>query len=408
MLPITERFLRYTRINTTANPANIGICVPSSMGQHTLADLLCSELREFGLEPIKLPNATVIATLPTNQTGHVPTVAWIAHLDTHHDKSTDTKAQVVPYRGGDIVMNADENIVMHAANFPELTQYIGDNLIITDGTSLLGADNKSAIAEIMQAVEYLLAHPEIPRANMRIIFVPDEEIGLVGASELPIEHLNFDYGYTLDCCEIGELVVENWNAAEIRLTFKGQTAHPMSAKGKMKNAILIAQQFTDMLPAGERPEYTEKKEGYYWVRQFNGKVDSATIILDIRDFTEAGYQARLQYIEKLVSFFNTDVAEPVVEISIRPLYKNVATVLEKFPHVTETAVQAMTNLNIPINFKPMRGGFDGAALVKHNIPVANLFCGAHHFHSIYEFLPEKSLQKASEMVVEIMRLSVQQ
>ncbi len=407
---IVERFLRYTRINTTADPNNMSV-VPSSANQHILADLLLSELQAFGLEAVKLENSTVIATLPAHlpkgtATDTVPTVGWICHIDTHFDKTTDTHAQVVAYKGGDIVLNPAHNITMKRTDFPELAYYENDNIIVTDGTSLLGADNKSAIAEVMHAVQYFVENPEVHHAEMRIIFVPDEEIGLVGAKLLTKEQINIDYGYTLDCCKIGELVAENWNAGEYSIHFKGQTAHPMSSKGKLKNSILTAYQFIQMLPAGDRPEYTEGVEGYYWVKNLQGNVGDTTITLDIRDFSTAGIKARQDHLQATADYFNAQFGAETVTLNYRPMYQNVADVLADNPHVVDLAVKAMDNIGVKTFFKPMRGGFDGAALATLGIPVANLFCGAHHFHSIYEFLPENSLQKASDMVVEIMKLSV--
>lgn len=407
--PITQRFLNYTRINTTADPNNMSV-VPSSANQHVLADLLLSELKAFGLDAVKLENSTVIATLPAHLPNNVsadtaPTVGWICHIDTHYDKSTDTQAQVIAYTGGDIVLNPSQNIIMKRADFPELAYYENDNIIVTDGTSLLGADNKSAIAEVMQAVQFFIEHPDIHHAEMRIIFVPDEEIGLVGAKLLKKTDINIDYGYTLDCCRIGELVAENWNAAECSIHFKGQTAHPMSSKGKLKNSILTAYQFIQMLPAGDRPEYTEGKEGYYWVKNLQGSVGETTIVLDVRDFSTTGIQARHDHLQATANYFNAQFGADTVTLNYRPMYQNVADVLADNPHVIDLAVKAMDNIGVKTFFKPMRGGFDGAALATLGIPVANLFCGAHHFHSIYEFLPENSLQKASDMVVEIMKLS---
>ena len=401
-MDIVERFLNYTRINTTAQP---GIShLPSSEGQAKLAKLLADELRELGLEVEERAHSIVVGTLPYNFQGEAPTIAFVAHLDTSHEHTSDTHAKVIDYRGGDIVLNEARGIVMRESEFPELKRYVNDRLIVTDGTSLLGADNKSAIAEIMHALQTLKENPQIKHGNVKVVFVPDEEIGLLGAKALDVVSLKADFAYTLDCCAIGEIVYENWNAGEFRIVFRGQTAHPMSAKGKLRNAIIYAQQFISMLPGGERPEYTENLEGYYWVTIVNGTVAKTSITLHIRDFTREGFEHRRHFVETLVASFNELHGAGTVSAEYQPVYRNVAEALKgenRYP--VDLALESMRAIGVEPLPIAMRGGYDGAALSEKGLPCPNLFCGAHNFHSIYEFLPVGSLIKASDMVVEIVR-----
>ncbi|ANG99217.1 peptidase T [Brucella pseudogrignonensis] len=405
-MDIVERFLAYTRINTTAVPN--ADTLPSSQGQHILARLLANEMRAFGMEVEEREHAIVVGTLPANvdhsQIAEFPTIAWVAHLDTSAEYATDTHAHVVDYAGGDILLNKATGSVIRLEAFPELQHYIGDRIIVTDGSSLLGADNKSAIAEIMHAMQVLTAHPEIKHGIVKVVFVPDEEIGLLGAKALDVPSLHADFAYTLDCCARGEIVYENWNAGEFHLSFKGQPAHPMSAKGKLRNAILYAQQFMAMMPAGERPEYTEGTEGYYWVKAIQGTVAETKLTIDIRDFTTQGYETRRAFIENLAASFNRLYGEGSVQLHYKPVYRNVAETLRGNNYYpVQIALEAMKTLGVEPRPLPMRGGYDGAVLSEKGLPCPNLFCGAHNFHSIYEFLPVSSLQKASEMVVEIIR-----
>lgn len=404
-MDVVERFLNYTRINTTTVPGAGHL--PSSSGQSVLARLLAGELRALGLSVEERDHSIVVGTLPSNVTDKgrkIPTVAWVAHLDTSHEYNTDTHAQIIDYNGGDIVLNEALGVVMRGGEFPELERYVGDRIIVTDGTSLLGADNKSAIAEIMHAMQTLQSNPQIEHGDVKIVFVPDEEIGLLGAKALNVASLNADFAYTLDCCAIGEIVYENWNAGEFHITVRGQTAHPMSAKGKLRNAVLFAQQFISMLPAGERPEYTENREGYYWVKSIHGTVAEARIVLDIRDFTQAGFEHRRHFVQNLVESFNQLHGAQTIVSTYTPMYRNVAESLQgSNRYAVDLAVEAMRAIGVEPKSIPMRGGYDGAVLSEKGLPCPNLFCGAHNFHSLYEFLPVGSLIKASEMVVEILR-----
>lgn len=407
-MDIVERFLNYTRINSTAV---IGAGhLPSSPGQTALAKLLAGELRSLGLNVEEREHSIVVGTLPSNlddATRKAPTIAWVAHLDTSNEYATDTNARIIDYGGGDIVLNEALEVVMRESAFPELKRYVGDRIIVTDGTSLLGADNKSAIAEIMHAIETLQANLQIQHGEVKVVFVPDEEIGLLGAKALNVETLNADFAYTLDCCAIGEIVFENWNAGEFQVKFRGQSAHPMSAKGKLRNAVLYAQQFISMLPGGERPEYTENREGYYWVTTIHGTVSEAQLNLHIRDFTQVGFEQRRRFVETLVESFNQLHGAETVTAAYQPVYRNVAEHLQgenRYP--VELALESMKAIGVEPFPIAMRGGYDGAVLSEKGLPCPNLFCGAHNFHSVYEFLPVGSLTKASEMILEILRRAV--
>lgn len=407
---IIDRFISYTKINTTTHQANgaAGI-MPSSEGQRLLARTLTEQLHELGLTDVTLhDNAIVTATLPANVSTPLPCVAFFAHLDTSSEYTTDTHAQIVDYQGGDICLNAEKNIYLKQAEFPELARYQGDRIIVTDGTSLLGADNKAAIAAIMDALQYLINNPEIPHGDIRIAFVPDEEQGLLGAKAFETNTFGADFGYTLDACGIGELIYENWNAGQAKITFIGQPAHPMSAKGKLRNSLLMAHKFISLLPAGEAPEYTENREGYYWVKLFQGNNAQSVLNIDIRDFSPEGYQKRKNILHAIVEVCQQLYGKENVHYQDEDLYENVYQHIEKSTYpVIELAKEAYQNLHIEPNVIPMRGGYDGAIFSQKGIPCPNLFSGAHNFHSIYEYLPVNSLKRASDVVIEIVRLTHQ-
>lgn len=405
-MDIVERFIRYTKINTTTIP-NAGV-MPSSEGQRILAKLLADELKEMGLTNIKLrDNAILSATLLPNTKRKCKTISFCAHLDTSNEYQTDTKAQILTYTGGDLVLNKEKGISIKRDDFPELDRYINEEIICTDGTSLLGADNKSAIAEIMNALESII-DSKTEHGEVQVAFVPDEEQGLLGAKALDIKEFNADFCYTLDCGPLGEIVYENWNASVCRLTFLGESAHPMSAKGKLKNSLLYAHKFISLLPGGEVPEYTENKEGYFWVKSMNGASGKTELTLDIRDFDKKSFEKRKKDIELAVDYFNSKYGDKTVSVSFNDKYFNVFDSLQdknSFP--IELALKAMKNLGISPKPLAMRGGYDGASFSQRGLPTPNLFCGAHNFHSIYEFLPVNSLKKASQMVEELVKLTLE-
>lgn len=403
-MDIVERFLHYTKINTTTNRENgaKGI-MPSSDGQLVLAKLLGKELKNMGLiDVIVRDTAIVTATLPANTDKAVPIVSFFGHLDTSAEQTADTKAQILPYQGGDLCLNPELNIYLRESEFPELANYIGDDLIVTDGTSLLGADDKAGITAIMHTLQYLTEHPDIPHGEVKVGFVPDEEQGLLGAKAFDVESFGADFGYTLDCCGVGEFVYENWNAGDVEITFTGQSAHPMSAKGKLKNSLLMAHKFIAMLPAGEAPEYTENREGYYWVKQMQGNSAKTLLKMDIRDFTREGYQARMAFIQQLADSTNALWGEGSVQCTLKDRYANVFNHLQgenRYP--IEIALNAYEKCGIKPTILPMRGGYDGAVLSQKGLSCPNIFTGAHNFHSIYEYLPVKSLHTASDVVLAI-------
>ena len=409
-MDIVERFISYTKINTTTNRENgAADIMPSSEGQRVLANQVAEELRALGLQDVLVSERAILtATLPANVNYPLPAVAFFGHLDTSAEQTTDTHAQILPYSGGDLCLNKQQNIYLRQSEFPELKDYIGDEIIVTDGTSLLGADDKAAIASIVNMIQYLVQHPEIKHGPVKVGLVPDEEQGLRGSKVFDVKTFGADFAYTLDCCGIGELVYENWNAGDAVIVFFGQSAHPMSAKGKLKNSLLMAHKFISMLPGGEAPEYTEGREGYYWVKQLQGNSAKTVLNMDVRDFTEQGYQQRMQFLKNLSDSCAALWGEGSVKCTLSDRYANVFNSLQgESAYPIDIATQAYRNLNIEPKVTPMRGGYDGAALSKNGLPCPNIFTGAHNFHSIYEYLPVKSLRAASEVLVEIVKLTEQ-
>lgn len=408
-MDIVERFISYTQINTTTNRANgaAGI-MPSSPGQMVLAQLLAKELQALGMTEVNVAETAIVtATLPANIDKDAPVVSFFAHLDTSAEQSADTKAQIKPHYGDAICLNERLGIYLSEKEYPELAQYRGDDIIVTDGTSLLGADDKAAIAAIMDALQHFQSHPEESHGTVKVAFVPDEEQGLRGAKAFDVDSFGADFGFTLDCCGIGEFVCENWNAGNAVVTFTGQSAHPMSAKGKLKNSLLVAHKFIAMLPPGEAPEYTEGREGYYWVKELKGNSAKTVLNLDIRDFSKQGYQQRMAFLQQLAD--SCDALWGGVEIELSDRYENVANSLQgDSAYVVEIAEQAYARNQIEMKRVPMRGGYDGAVLSQKGLPCPNLFTGAHNFHSIYEYLPVKSLRAASDVVKDIIRLTSEQ
>lgn len=406
-MDIVQRFLNYTKINTTTNRANgaTGI-MPSNPTELELAKLIKSELEALGIKDISLDErAILIAKIPANNDKISPKIAFFAHLDTSAEQTADTKAKIVKYEGGDICLNDELGIFLKFSDNPELENYVGDDIVVTDGTSLLGADDKAAIASIVNALEYFVKNPDVKHGEVIACFVPDEEQGLRGAKALDASKLGADFGYCLDCCEIGEFIYENWNAGDCVLTFKGVSAHPMNAKGKLVNSLLMAHKFISLLPGGEAPEYTEGKEGYFWVKELSGNSAKTILKLDIREFDEQKYKERMQFLQNLADGLNV-VWDGRIEITLNDRYKNVYSFLkdESAPAIV-LAKQAFKNLDIVPKIKPMRGGYDGAVISSKGVPTPNIFTGGHNFHSIYEYLPVRSLRAASEVIKEIVKLA---
>ncbi|AOW82334.1 peptidase T [Vibrio mimicus] len=404
---IVERFIGYTEINTTTDRLKGAQGVmPSSPGQMMLAQQLACELEQLGLVDVQVADTAIVtATLPANIEHDAPTVAFFAHLDTSAEQSNDTRAQIKQHDKDAICLNEELGIYLRESEFPDLAAYRGQQIIVTDGTSLLGADDKAAIAAIMDALQYFQANPEQKHGTVKVAFLPDEEQGLRGAKAFDVKAFNADFGFTLDCCGIGEFVCENWNAGDVVVTFTGQSAHPMSAKGKLKNSLLMAHKFIAMLPAGEAPEYTEGREGYYWVKELKGNSAKTVLNLDVRDFTQEGYQQRMRFLQNLAESCQ-QLWGGGVEIKLSNRYENVANSLQEDRFgILEIARQAYQRNGIEMKAIPMRGGYDGAVLSQKGLPCPNLFTGAHNFHSIYEYLPVQSLYAASAVVQDIIRLT---
>lgn len=403
---LTDRFLKYVKFDTQSD--ELTNLTPSTPGQYKFAQALEKELHELGLEDISLDeNGYLMATLPANTDREVPTVGFIAHLDTSPDLSGhNVNPRIVnAYDGGDITLNADNDVVLSPSEFPELLHYVGQDLIVTDGTTLLGADDKAGIAEIISAVEYLKAHPEIEHGKIRIAFNPDEEIGQ-GAHKFDVDRFGADWAYTMDGGEVGELEYENFNAAVANVTFKGRNVHPGYAKHKMVNSIRIANQFILMLPRWETPEHTEGYEGFYHLVKIEGDVEKTTLTYIIRDHDRDRFERRKRELEHLTRKTNNEFPG-CATIEIRDQYFNMREKIEPVMHIITIAEKAMELAGVKPKVQPIRGGTDGAQLSFKGLPCPNIFAGGLNFHGRYEFVPIPSMEKAEKTIVEIARLVVQ-
>ncbi|MEE1338349.1 MAG: peptidase T [Muribaculaceae bacterium] len=399
---VTDRFLKYVKFDTKSDE-NTGV-TPSTPGQMVFAKYLKEELEALGLTEITLDdNAYLMATLPANTDEDIPTIGFIAHLDTSPDMSGENvNPQMVDYKGGDITLNADKGIVLSPTQFPELNDYVGETLITTDGTTLLGADDKAGIAEIVTAIEYLKNHPEIKHGKIRIAFNPDEEIGQ-GAHKFDVELFGADWAYTMDGGAVGELEFENFNAAVARITFQGRNVHPGYAKGKMINSIRVANQFASMLPRWETPEHTEGYEGFYHVVGIEGSVEETTLTYIIRDHDRARFESRKKELEHLTRKINAEFPG-VATLDMKDQYYNMREKIEPVMHVIDIAKQAIENAGVTPKVQPIRGGTDGAQLSFKGLPCPNIFAGGLNFHGRFEFVPVSSMEKATQVVVEICKL----
>ena len=403
-----DRFLRYVQFETTsAEDTNV---TPSTPGQMIFAKALEQELTGMGLQDISLDeNGYLFATLPANVTRQVPTIGFIAHMDTSPDMSgLGVKPRIVKnYEGGDIALCAEEDIVLSPTQFPELADHVGEDLIVTDGHTLLGADDKAGIAEIISAIEYLQQHPEIEHGPIRIGFNPDEEIGL-GAHKFDVKRFGCDWAYTMDGGEAGEIEYENFNAASARITIQGCNVHPGYAKDKMINAIRVASEFIALLPADESPERTEGYEGFYHPISISGGVDSATVTLIIRDHDRDIFNHRKEFIAQVVKDLDERYGQGVVSVEINDQYANMREVIEPVMYVIDTACEAMRQAGVEPSIKAIRGGTDGAQLSFMGLPCPNIFAGGLNFHSRYEFVPIQSMQKAMMTIVRIAELTAKE
>ena len=405
-MTLVDRFLHYVSFDTQSD--DLTNMTPSTPGQMVFAQALEQELRRVGLTEITLDeNGYLMATLPANTDKKIPTIGFIAHLDTAPDMTgRNVQPRIVKaYDGDDIVLCAEENVVLRPNEFPELLNYVGQDLIVTNGKTLLGADDKAGIAEIITAMEYLIAHPEIEHGKIRVAFNPDEEIGQ-GAHKFDVEAFGADWAYTLDGGEIGELEYENFNAAGAKITFKGRNVHPGMAKDKMINSMLIANQYIAMLPEKDRPEHTEGYEGFYHLISVEGNVEQTTIAYIIRDHDRAKFEARKEELKRIADKIN-QTHPGCVEVEIKDQYYNMREKVEPVIYIIDLVSQAMRNIDIEPKVKPIRGGTDGAQLSFKGLPCPNIFAGGVNFHGRYEYVPIRSMEKASELVVEIARLVAQ-
>lgn len=403
-MALVERFLKYVSFDTQSSEETE--VTPSTPGQMVFAKYLKEELESLGLEDITLDeHGYLFATLPANIDKPVPTIGFIAHMDTSPDMSgKDVSPRIVQnYDGSDIVLCAEENVVLSPSQFPELLDHKGEDLIVTNGKTLLGADDKAGIAEIVSAIVYLKEHPEIKHGKIRIGFNPDEEIGL-GAHKFDVEKFGCDWAYTMDGGEIGELEFENFNAASAKITFKGRNVHPGYAKNKMINSIRVANRFCAMLPAHETPEHTEGYEGFYHLISFNGDVEQTTVAYIIRDHDRARFESRKKKIERFVSEINAEYGEGTATLELRDQYYNMREKIELVMHIIDTAFAAMEAVGVKPNVKPIRGGTDGAQLSFKGLPCPNIFAGGLNFHGRYEFAPIQNMEKAMKVIVKIAEL----
>ena len=400
---ITDRFLRYVKFDTQSD--ELTNLTPSTPGQYKFAQALQKELQEMGLEEITLDdNGYLMATLPANTDKKVPTIGFIAHLDTATDLSGhNVKPRIVEnYDGSVIKLNPDNDYVLDPSEFPELLAHIGEDLIVTDGTTLLGADDKAGIAEIISAVAYLQEHPEIKHGKIRIAFNPDEEIGM-GSHKFDVKLFGCDWAYTMDGGELGELEYENFNAASAKVTFKGRNVHPGAAKHKMVNSIRIANQFILMLPRWETPEHTEGYEGFYHLMAVQGGVEETTLTYIIRDHDRDRFERRKKEMEHLVRKTNNEFPS-CCTIEIKDQYYNMREKIEPVMHIIETAEKAMRLAGVTPKVQPIRGGTDGAQLSFKGLPCPNIFAGGINMHGRYEFVPVQSMEKARDVIVEICKI----
>ena len=404
---IVDRFLKYVSFCTTSDE-NTGM-TPSTPGQMEFARYLADELKSVGLKDVSLDSngyimATLESNLPSDIGSQIPTVGFIAHMDTSPDAGgKHVQPRIVKaYDGRDVVLNETENIVLETAKYPEILRYTGQDIIVTNGKTLLGADDKAGIAEIVTAMEYLVQHPEIKHGKVRVGFTPDEEIGQ-GADHFDVKAFGADFAYTMDGGAVGELEFENFNAASCKIHVHGVNVHPGNAYHKMRNSMRIAYQIAVMLPRFQTPEHTQEYEGFYHLIGMNGTVEETTLSYIIRDHDRTLFEYRKREMEHLVRKINTEYGEGTAEIEIRDQYYNMREKIEPVMHIIDLAKSAMESVGVTPVVKPIRGGTDGARLSFEGLPCPNIFAGGENFHSRFEYLPVPSLEKACEVVLEIIK-----
>lgn len=402
---VTERFLKYVSYNTT--PDEESNTVPSTQRQLILAEELVKELKEIGMEDVSFDkNGYIMAALPSNMDREVKSIGFIAHMDTSPDMSGENvNPKIIKnYDGKDIVLNSEKNIILSPREFSDLNNYVGKDLITTDGTTLLGADDKAGIAEIITAMEYLIEHPEIKHGTIKVGFTPDEEIGR-GADYFDVKKFNADFAYTLDGGGLGELEYENFNAAGAKVIIRGTNIHPGSAKNKMKSSILISNVFISMLPENETPAATEGYEGFYHLNTIKGDVERTELNYIIRDFDRESFEKRKSFMKKIANKLNEKYGEGTITLEIKDQYFNMKEIIEQHKYIVDTAFNAMKECGITPKVVPIRGGTDGARLSFMGLPTPNLFAGGHNFHGRYEFIPVYAMEKAVEVILKIIALS---
>jgi len=402
---IIDRFISYVTIDTESDPESK--TTPSTEKQWNLANKLVEELKAIGMEEVTIDkHAYVMATLPSNIDKDVPVIGFISHFDTSPDfTGANVKPQIIEnYDGKDIVLNAEEDIILSPDYFEDLLQYKGQTLITTDGTTLLGADDKAGIAEIVSAMEYLINHPEIKHGKIRVGFTPDEEIGR-GAHKFDVEKFGAEWAYTMDVSQVGELEYENFNAAGAVVSIKGKIVHPGYAKGKMINSMYIATDFINSLPRLETPEHTEDREGFFHLTSIDGSVDETKLQYIIRDHDREHFEARKEMFYNLAEEINSQYQDETITVEIKDQYYNMREKIEPVMHIVDIAEEAMKKANIEPIIKPIRGGTDGSQLSFMGLPCPNIFAGGHNFHGRYEYVPVESMLKAVEVIVNIAALT---
>jgi tripeptide aminopeptidase len=404
---IINRFISYVTIDTESDPSSE--TTPSTQKQWDLANKLVEELKAIGMQNVNIDdNAYIMATLPSNVEHKVPTIGFISHFDTSPDfTGANVKPQIIEnYDGEDIVLNKEENIVLSPSYFDDLLMYKGQTLITTDGSTLLGADDKAGICEIVSAMEYLINHPEIKHGDIKVGFTPDEEIGR-GAHKFDVKKFGADWAYTMDGSQVGELEYENFNAAGAKIKINGKIVHPGYAKGKMVNSMYYATEFINNLPKSETPELTEGYEGFFHLYAMEGKVEETKLQYIIRDHDKDKFEARKALIQKIADDMNTKYGKPIIEIEIKDQYYNMKEKVEPVKHIVDIAEEAMKQLNITPLIKAIRGGTDGSQLSYMGLPCPNIFAGGHNFHGRYEYVPVESMIKASEVICKIVELTAE-
>jgi tripeptide aminopeptidase len=398
---IIDRFIKYVTIDTESDPNNPEF--PSTENQWNLAKILEKELNQIGMQEVELDkNCYIMATLPSNLNYEVPTIGFVAHIDTSPDfTGANVKPQIIEnYNGKDITLNKEKNIILSPDYFEDLLQYKGQTIITTDGTTLLGADDKGGVTEIVTAMEYLINHPEIKHGKIRICFTPDEEVGK-GAHLFDVEKFGAKWAYTMDGSQIGELEYENFNAASAKVTITGKIVHPGYAKGKMINSILIANEYIAAVPENEVPEKTSGYEGFFHLHDLNGNVEKTVLEYIVRDHDFSLFEKRKELLQKIASDFNKRLHQDLVKVEIKNQYFNMKEKITPVMHIVDIVEEVMKDIDITPLIKPIRGGTDGSQLSYKGLPCPNIFAGGHNFHGRFEYIPAESMIKATEVIIGI-------